>query len=98
MTDKPKIYLFCEPAQGWNPGDVYGRALAEDGTGLDGHLSSNETFSKHDMGLTSIWKHEIYREHYPNGYELEWIDAKDLDTHEGFQKALKLNQEKGANR
>jgi hypothetical protein len=90
----PKIFLFCEPAG--SHGDVGAHALAEDGTGLGGHLSSNVSFAKHDIGLTSDWHHDDYRKHYPDGYEVEWIDSKDLDTHEGFQKALKLNQEKAA--
>jgi hypothetical protein len=89
----PKIYVFCEPG-GFEPGDVIGHALAEDGTGLCSHLSSNPSFSRHDMGITSDWKHDIYKDHYPDGYELEWIETKDLDTHPGFIAAYDLNQEK----
>lgn len=85
----PKIFLFCEPV---SHGDFAAHAIAEDGTGLGGHLSSSVEFAKHDIGLTSDWHHDEFRKHYPNGYEVEWIDQKDLATHEGFQKALKLNR------
>ncbi len=64
-----KIYLFAFPA-GWNSygvvqdaeetGDTCGYALAEDGDYLCSHLSSGLSWSKHDMGLTSNWKHDIY--------------------------------------
>jgi hypothetical protein len=91
-----KIFLFCDPAPNWGPTEVHAQALAEDGTGLGGHISSNEFFARHDIGLTSDWHHDAYREHYPDGYEVEWIEYKDLDSHEGFQKALKLNQERAA--
>ena len=85
-----KIYLYCVDG-GMREGDVIGYALGEDGHGLASHLSSDEGWSKHDMGLTSNWKHDHYAEVYPGGYELEWVDNHDLDNHEGFKKALELN-------
>jgi len=95
-----KIFVFCVPTgrssygmiKGAEPtGDVIGYALAEDGVGIASHYSSGENWSKHDMGITSDWKHAYYEKHYPNGYELEWIDFKDLDNHEGYLKAMELN-------
>ena len=91
---KPKIYLFCAPAQGWGPTDVVGYALGEDGAGLASHLSSSEGFSRHDMGLTSDWKHDIYNKHYPDGFELEWIELDQLESHPGYQAALARNKAK----
>ena len=93
---KPKIFLYCTPAAGWGPGDVIGCAMAEDGTGIAQHLSSSEGFAKHDMGLTSNWKHELYQKHYPEGYELEWVPTDQLETHEGFQKAWALHEAKAS--
>lgn len=94
-----KIFLVAFPlgtgsgaVHGSTPGgDVLGGALAEDGRGLCQHLSSNINFAKHDMGLTSDWKHDIYATACPEGYELEWVD--DPLTHVGYQAALKLNRE-----
>lgn len=88
---KPRIYLFCIPAEGGGANDVIGYALAEDGTALAGHVSSNKSFSKHDMGLTSDWKHDRYKAHYPEGFEIEWVDNP--DDHEGYQRALALNKQ-----
>jgi hypothetical protein len=73
-------------------GDVIAYALAEDGEGLASHYCSSMSFAKHDIGLTSDWKHDIYKKRYPDGYELEWIDYEALDSHEGFQKALESNR------
>ena len=90
---KPKIYLTCFPYEwGRNHHDVIGSALAEDGTGLASHLSSDETWAKHDMGLTSDWKHDTYSEHYPQGYKLVWIDDPQNDPR--WQAALALNKAK----
>lgn len=77
-----KIFLFCV-ATGTGMGIVHGStpaatfigyALAEDGECLANHYSSSVDFAKHDMGLTSTWKHDRYSKHYSEGYELEWID------------------------
>lgn len=97
---KPKIFLFCLATgegsgivNGSTPGgDVLGCALAEDGEGLAQHLSSSESFSRYDMGLTSTRKHDVYEAKYPDGYELEWIVESDLDGHAAFQAAWTLNQ------
>ena len=88
---KPKIYLFCTPCGKYG---LCAKALAEDGTKLGGHLSSNEKFAKHDIGLTSTWHHDDYQKYYPDGYEVEWVDQKDFETHEGFRQAMKLFKEK----
>ena len=85
---KGKIYLYCQPARGWEP-DFVGFAVAEDGHLLASHISSTPEFSKHDLGLTSEWQHGHYRKHYPDGYELEWVE--DRKTHQGLQEALRLN-------
>lgn len=98
----PKIYLYCIPTNSGlgivkgstAGGDVMACALAEDGTSLANHLSSSADFAKHDIGLTSDWHHDDYRAHYPDGYEVEWIDYEDLDAHKGFQKAWALYEAK----
>lgn len=95
---KKTIYVTAFPTGGGSGlvhgstrgGDVLGCALSEDGTGIAEHLSSSVTFAKHDMGLTSDWKHEYYREHAPDGYELVWIDDAPNDPR--WQAALALNR------
>lgn len=88
----PTIFLYCYPADGWGDLDVIGYALAEDGTGLGSHISSNKFFSQHDMGFTSNWKHDIYEKHYPKGFTLEWVN--DPDNHSGVAAAYALNKSK----
>lgn len=85
-----KIFIFINSNR---PGWVIPLALAEDGYCLANHCCSHECFVKHDMGIGSDWKHEIYKEHYPDGYELEYVEEKDIKTHPGIQTAFKLNQE-----
>ena len=83
------IYLFANAY--YDDGGVAGCAIAEDGHCLAGHLSSSLALAMHDMGLTSDGKHDEYAAHYPDGYEVEWVD--DPLTHPGLQAAYALNQE-----
>ena len=88
-----KIFVFIN---GGVPGFFQVVALAEDGTALSGHLSSNEYWAKHDMGIGSDWRHEHYDEHYGAGnWELEWIESDDRDSHAGLREAYRLNQIQG---
>ncbi|HSH44423.1 MAG TPA: hypothetical protein VK966_01070 [Longimicrobiales bacterium] len=88
---KPKIFAFVNGGGG--PGqDVLCVALAEDGTHLASHVCSSPAYGPHDMGADgrSDWKHERYAEHYPDGYEVEWVS--DPGAHEGARTAIALNQ------
>jgi hypothetical protein len=80
-----KIYCFIN---GGSDYFINVLALAEDGNVLAGHTSSNEYWAQHDIGINSDWKHEKYKEHFPDGYELIWLD-KPLND-EGFKAALAL--------
>lgn len=84
-----KIYCFVNSGRDTDMQHVI--ALCEDGYCLAGHLSSNEYFARHDIGLGSDWKHEIYKEHCPDGYELIWVD--DPENSKEVESAYQLNQE-----
>lgn len=78
-TGKPKIFAFVN---GGSPGWYSGAAIAEDGTHLPtGHCSSSPEWSRHDMGADgrSTWKHDIYAAHYPDGFQVEWVE--DVKSH-----------------
>jgi hypothetical protein len=84
----PKIFCFVKSScTGWF--NVVG--LAEDGVCLSGHASSTEDWAKHDIGMESDWKHDLYKAHYPGGYELVWLDKPDDNA--DCLEALKKNQE-----
>jgi hypothetical protein len=87
---KPKIFVFINSR--YESGDVVGSALAEDGEFLAGHLSSNDSWFQHDMGLCSDWKHDKYKAHYPDGYEL--VHVADTKDHEGLKAAYALHVQK----
>lgn len=81
------IHLFCWPVPNPQFGrDVIGVAACEYYDGLllrlCAHISSNEQWSRHDMGFDVInGKHSIYhqmRDH--EGYELLWHGEIDADT------------------
>ncbi len=83
-----KIYLAAFETNALGQG-YSGYALCEDGVGICSHFSSSISFAKHDLGLTSEWKHEHYQTCCPEGYELEWVD--DPDNHPGWLRAVELN-------
>jgi hypothetical protein len=85
-----KIYCFVN---GGSPYFLNVLALADDGHVLAGHASSSEYWAMHDIGVNSDWKHNLYKEHFPNGYELVWLDNPMED--EGFKCAAKLNEKLG---
>lgn len=91
MADKPRIYCFPlwhNPEDGFPYGIV---ALAEDGSLLAQHVSLSLEDAKHDIGITSDWQHKHYAEHYPDGYELEWVE--DPSSHEDAVAAYARNRE-----
>jgi len=95
MSDakKPTIFVFCNScAPQWH-GAV---ALAEDGTGLTGHVCSEHGWIGHDMGFSSDWKHDVYNKHYPDGWSLEYVEVDDIPGHERLQKAFELNKQRQA--
>ncbi|MBW5416069.1 MULTISPECIES: hypothetical protein [unclassified Pseudomonas] len=83
-----KIYGFIN---GGSAGNLWAMALAEDGHVLAEHVSSTVYWAKHDLGIGSTWKHELYDQHYGAGnWELEWIE--DTNVNDGFQQALLRNE------
>lgn len=83
----PKIYGFVN---GGSPGWLDVAGIAEDGVCLSGHVCSHPSFGPHDIGVTSDWKHEIYRKYYPQGFTVEWV--ADVKAHDGIQRAFALNR------
>lgn len=71
MSDLPTIYCYVN---GRVCDDYALLALAPDGKVLAQHICSGPAFFHHDMGLTSNWKHDRYAAHYPDGYQLEWVE------------------------
>lgn len=87
-----KIYVFSG-VEGGKEGCCY--AMTEDGTVLGSHFCSSEGFARGDLGVTEGSRpdrHKTYAEHYPDGYEMEFVASRDFDTHEGLQKAIALNK------
>jgi hypothetical protein len=87
-TIKHQIFAFINAGKGTDWNVVV--ALADDGRCLASHVSSCEGWAQHDVGLGSTWKHDLYNEAFPDGWELIWVD--DPNNHEGVNKACALNQ------
>ena len=55
--------------------------IGEDGTVLGGHCCSHEGYMPHDLGIlegTRLDRHETFREHYPDGYRMQFVGYSDL--------------------
>ena len=94
VVELPVIY-------GWNnggsPGWFSACLLAEDGTGMGGHICSSDGYIPHDLGLlegTRPDRHEKFQEHYPDGYRMQLVPNDEVKTHPGLSAAYELNQAK----
>lgn len=89
---KPKIYVFFN-SQADRDGDGVYLALAEDGTVLGSHWSSDGYWAQQDLGVAAGSRpdrHVTYAEHYPGGYEMEFVPASEVKRHPGLTSALEL--------
>lgn len=93
MSQKPKIFVFCNSglcSEGRTVEDHPMVAIAEDGHVLAGHICSNHQFALHDMGVSKDgWKRDKYAAHYPDGFEVEFVDQKGEITHPGLLEAFR---------
>lgn len=88
----PKIYAFSNVVGG---GEGVAYAIAADGTVLGSHFCSHEVYVAGDLGVlpgSRPDRHEGYAEHYPGGYEMEFVRAKNVKGHAGLTEAFRLNQ------
>lgn len=94
VGELPVIYGFNN---GGSSGWLHAQLLAQDGTALGSHACSNEFYMPHDLGIiegSRADRHEHFREHYPDGYRMDFIPYEDVMTHEGLKEAFRLNQER----
>ena len=92
MPRTPRIYLAAFTSSDSGSRQLDCQAVAEDGEGLAECSSPDLESAKDGIGLTSNTNHNLYAAHYPDGYELEWVN--DPASHSGWQRALKRNRAK----
>ena len=91
LEELPVIYGFNN---GGSPGWYSAVLIAEDGTGMGGHVCSSPAYIPHDLGIlegTRPDRHELFREHYPDGYRMELVEG-DIKQHAELMEAYRLNQ------
>ena len=89
-SDAPLPKIFLTPVSILQNGFVEGKAIAEDGEPLSGHMSSGETWLKHDLGLLSNLYHEHYFAKYADGFTLVWVGIDPDNQPAGFVEAREL--------
>ena len=90
-----KIYCFSNIVGG---GDGIAYAMGDEGTILGSHWCSHEFYIPDDLGVregSRPDRHETYKKHFPNGYEMEFVRASDIADHVGLQESFKLNALQG---
>lgn len=94
LEELPVIYGFNN---GGEPGWFQGVLLAQDGAMLGGHICSHEGYMPRDLGVmegSRDDRHEAFREHYPDGYRMDFVPGRDVRSHAGLAEAYRLNQER----
>ncbi|TGP34040.1 MULTISPECIES: hypothetical protein [unclassified Mesorhizobium] len=92
LEELPVIYGFNN---GGSPGWYSGVLIADDGSCLGGHICSDEGYMYHDLGVmdgSRPDRHETFREHYPDGYRMDFVSSRDVLTHPGLNEAVKQNR------
>lgn len=84
---KKKIFCFINSGKGTDL--VITVAMCEDGHVLGGHCSSSNGWAKQD--IMGEWKHDEYKKHCPEGFELVWVEEPANDPE--LDKAFQLNQQ-----
>lgn len=72
-TELPFIYGFND---GGDDRNLLGVLLSADGWFLGSHVCSSVSFMYSDLGIlegTRPDRHEKFKEHYPNGYRMEFL-------------------------
>lgn len=88
LKSLPVIYGFNN---GGREGFMYAELIAHDGVYLGGHVCSSEAYMPADLGClegTREDRHKLFKEHYPNGYRMEFVGYEELKSHAGIQKAI----------
>lgn len=88
----PVIYGF---SNGRQPGLLLAVLIAEDGPCLGSHACSSESYMPSDLGLlkgSRPDRHKTFKEHYPDGYRMEFVGYDSIEEHEKLQAAFKLNK------
>ena len=91
----PVIFGFNN---GGSPGWFSAVLLAQDGTSLGGHLCSNEGYMPYDLGVLENSRpdrHETFREHYPEGYRMDFISFDDVPKTPLLLAAFQLGKAMG---
>jgi len=86
----PTIFGFNN---GGCPGWLLGCLIAEDGTKLGGHVCSHECYMPHDLGVlegSRPDRHERFRQHYPDGYRMEFVGYDAVRGHPRLMAAIEL--------
>ncbi len=81
-----RILVFINSGKGtdW----INGAAIcAETGRFICGHTSSNYHWFRYDMGLDSDRQHDIYKEMFPEGYEL--VEITDPESNFYLKEAIR---------
>ena len=90
LAELPVIFGFNN---GGSPGWYSAVLIAEDGEGLGGHCCSSEAYMPHDLGIlegSRPDRHEGFREHYPDGYRMEFVHHTDPRIIVAFERNAEL--------
>ena len=91
IEELPVIFGFNN---GGSPGWYSGCLIAEDGTGLGGHLCSHEGYMLHDLGVAEGSRpdrHKTFQEHYPDGYRMAFVGFDDVRQCSELMAAITKN-------
>lgn len=94
VDELPTIYGFNN---GGGAAFLKALLIAEDGTWLGSHICSAECYMEQDLGIRKGCRpdrHETFKEHYPDGYRMEFVSYEAVEHHEKLMAAVKIAEQK----
>ncbi len=91
VEELPTIYGFNN---GGSYGFYYAVLIAEDGHCLGSHMCTNEGYMLGDLGIlegTRPDRHETFKQHYPDGYKMDFVGHEAVEKHVALNRAFELN-------
>ena len=92
IDELPVIYGFNNGGQS---GLMHAVLIAEDGACLGSHACSSEAYMPADLGVlegSRPDRHETFKEHYPDGYRMEFVGYDAIAGHEKLLAAFELHE------
>ncbi|MCO5190368.1 MAG: hypothetical protein M9918_19530 [Anaerolineae bacterium] len=83
------VVVYGFPNQFVPPNNFVGILMASDGSACGSHVSSDEEWLRHDLGVNNPAspKHHLLMATFPDGYRMDYVPYDEVEGHQGLDAA-----------